>query len=107
LLRGDTVDLYSYQGERITVYDAYASPSTSSVSEDVGAGSKTIAEPRHVHITRVGALYRRLTFCDEYLSGGESNRDYGPDVPERLTEPPVYCTVIGCKSDAPSWLRSS
>lgn len=84
-------------------------PSASSVSEDVGASSKAMHEPRLVDVSRVepARFIDDPTFCDEYLPGGEPNRDYGLDVPERLTEPPVYCAAIGCKSGAPSWLRSS
>ncbi len=99
LLRSDTVDLYSYHGERITVYGTYASANTSSVSGDVSAGSKAADEPRLVDITRVepALVIDDATPCVENLRSGEPNPDYDPDANECLTDPPVYCAAIGCK----------
>ena len=103
LLRSDTVDLYSYYGKRITVYGAYASVSTSSVSGDVNASSKATDGPRLVDVTRVESarFIDDAPPCDEYLPGGKPNPDYDPDATECLTDPPVYCAAVGCKPGDP------
>ncbi len=100
LLRSDTVDLYSYHSERITVY---ASANTSSVSEDVNASRKAADEPRLVDVTKVepARIIDDATPCEEYLLSGEPNPNYNPDATECLPDPPVYCAAIGCKPGDP------
>ena len=87
LLKSDAVDLYSYLGQRVNVYGAYASAYASSVSGDMSAAQESGEDgPRLVNVTRVEpASIDDPIVCDEYLPNGEPN----PDAPEcPVVEPP-------------------